>query len=141
MLDALKTFATRVGRATEHGGFWLGVGISVGLAVLSLVIGAAVVLSWSADQFKDHRSRSGFCAHRSSSSAKGLRPPRGLPPLLRRAARAKPALPVLRPGRRCALWRPAKSTHEDERRDAEASWRWIRVNHAIVGDVEFSRGS
>jgi hypothetical protein len=65
MLDALKRFATRVGHATEHAGLWWGVAISVGLAVVSLAIAAAVVLSWPPDQFKDHHSRSVFWAHRS----------------------------------------------------------------------------
>jgi uncharacterized membrane protein YesL len=39
-------------RFLKKGGLWWSVGISVGLAVLSLVLATVVVVGWSADRFK-----------------------------------------------------------------------------------------
>jgi hypothetical protein len=50
--DWLRHLATRIGEAGKSGRLWLGVGLSVGLAVLSLVIAVAVVVSWPADRFR-----------------------------------------------------------------------------------------
>jgi hypothetical protein len=36
----------------KHGGLWWGVGISVGAAVLTLLLGTVVVVGWPADRFK-----------------------------------------------------------------------------------------
>jgi hypothetical protein len=39
--------------AARSGGLWAGVAASIGLAVVSLVIAAGVILSWPPDRFKD----------------------------------------------------------------------------------------
>jgi hypothetical protein len=41
-----------VERFLKRGGLWWGIGISVGLAVLSLALATAVVVGWPADRFK-----------------------------------------------------------------------------------------
>jgi hypothetical protein len=58
MPDALKHLFARVAGIVQHGGLWWGLAISIGLAVASLAVAAAVVVSWSPDHFKDaHRPR------------------------------------------------------------------------------------
>jgi hypothetical protein len=44
----------------RSGGLWVGLGLSIGLAVVSLVIAAAIVVTWPADRFKD--GTTGFLA-------------------------------------------------------------------------------
>jgi hypothetical protein len=45
-------FYDPVVRFLKHGGLWWSVGISVGLAVLSLALATVVVVGWPADRFK-----------------------------------------------------------------------------------------
>jgi uncharacterized membrane protein YesL len=45
-------FYDPVVRLLKHGGLWWSVGISVGLAVLSLALATVVVVGWPADRFK-----------------------------------------------------------------------------------------
>lgn len=53
-------------RFLRHGGLWWGVGISVGAAALTLLLGAVVVVGWPVDRFKGEgptdggQARSGF---------------------------------------------------------------------------------
>jgi hypothetical protein len=51
--DCLRHVATRVAGAGRSGGLWWAIALSLGLAVLSIAIAAAVVVSWSADRFKE----------------------------------------------------------------------------------------
>jgi hypothetical protein len=51
MMDALKHLFARIAAASKDGGLWWGVGISVGLAVVSLAIALAVIVGWSAHRF------------------------------------------------------------------------------------------
>jgi hypothetical protein len=44
--------AARVGAFVSKGGLWVGVGISAGLAVGSIVLVVIVVINWRADHFK-----------------------------------------------------------------------------------------
>jgi hypothetical protein len=58
MPDALKHLVARVVVVVKHAGLWWGIAISVGLAVVSLAVAAAVVVSWPPDNFKgSHRPR------------------------------------------------------------------------------------
>jgi hypothetical protein len=43
-----------VSKLLAKGGLWMGVGISVGLAVGSIALVAVVVINWPADHFKPH---------------------------------------------------------------------------------------
>ena len=52
MPDRLRHLTTRLAALGKSGGLWLGLALSVGLAVVSLAIAAAVVVSWPADRFK-----------------------------------------------------------------------------------------
>jgi hypothetical protein len=51
MPDALKHAFARVAQIAEHAGLWWGLALSVGLAVASIVVAAAVVVSWAPDHF------------------------------------------------------------------------------------------
>lgn len=51
MLDALKHLLARVTEIVQHAGLWWGLALSVGLAVGSIVVAAAVVVSWAPDHF------------------------------------------------------------------------------------------
>jgi hypothetical protein len=51
MWGALKHTLVRIGTAAEHAGLWWGLAISVGLALASLAVAAAVVVSWPVDHF------------------------------------------------------------------------------------------
>src|ERR1700742_4167864 len=58
MPDALTNLFGRVVALVKHAGLWWGLTISIGLAVGSLAVAAAVVVSWAPDHFKDaHRPR------------------------------------------------------------------------------------
>jgi hypothetical protein len=58
MPDALTHFFGRVVAFVKHAGLWWGIAISVALAVASLAVAAAVVISWSPEHFKEpHRPR------------------------------------------------------------------------------------
>jgi hypothetical protein len=58
MPDALKHLFARVTDVVKHAGLWWGLAISIGLGLASLVVAAAVVVSWTPDHFKDaHRPR------------------------------------------------------------------------------------
>ena len=50
--DWLKHLTARLAALGASGGLWLGLALSVGLAVVSLVVAAAVVVTWPADRFK-----------------------------------------------------------------------------------------
>jgi hypothetical protein len=50
--DWLRHLTAKLVAFGRSGGLWVGLGLSVGLAVVSLVIAAAVVVSWPADRFK-----------------------------------------------------------------------------------------
>ena len=52
MPDRLRHLTTRLAALGKSGGLWLGLALSVGLALVSLAIAAAVVVSWPADRFK-----------------------------------------------------------------------------------------
>lgn len=60
--DWLRHVATRVAVAGRSGGLWWGIALSLGLAVASIAIAAAVVVSWPADRFKEGAPAS-FLAH------------------------------------------------------------------------------
>jgi hypothetical protein len=64
MLSALRDFMARVAYAAKDAGIWWGIAISLALALVSLAIAAAVVVTWPADQFKAG-VRSGFWSRRS----------------------------------------------------------------------------
>jgi hypothetical protein len=51
--DWLRHLAAKVAAVVHSGGLWVGLALSVGLGVVSLVIAAAVVVTWPADRFKD----------------------------------------------------------------------------------------
>ena len=52
MPGPLAEFAHRVEALLTKGGLWLGVGISVGLALGSIALVVVVVINWRADHFK-----------------------------------------------------------------------------------------
>ncbi len=51
-METAKRLAVAVERFLKRGGVWWGVGISVGLAVLSIALVTVIVVGWSADRFK-----------------------------------------------------------------------------------------
>jgi hypothetical protein len=51
MPEGLRSFVTRIAHAAAGAGLWWGVAISVGLALASLAVAAAVVLSWPPEHF------------------------------------------------------------------------------------------
>lgn len=51
MVETLKHALVRIGTAAKHAGLWWGVAISLGLALASLAVAAAVVVSWPPDHF------------------------------------------------------------------------------------------
>jgi hypothetical protein len=51
MLHRLTQLAGRLGHAAEAAGVWWGIAISIVLAVVSLAVAAAVVVSWPPDHF------------------------------------------------------------------------------------------
>jgi H+/Cl- antiporter ClcA len=58
MPDALEHLLRRVAALVQHAGLWWGLAISLGLAVGSLAVAAAVVVSWGPDHFKEaHRPK------------------------------------------------------------------------------------
>jgi hypothetical protein len=59
--DRLRHLTARLVALGKSGGLWLGLALSVGLAIASLAIAAAVVVSWPADRFKPG-SRATFLA-------------------------------------------------------------------------------
>jgi hypothetical protein len=63
MFEGLKGLVTRIGHVAEAGGLWWGIGISVVLAVASLAVAGAVVVSWPPDHFS-LAGRAGFWPHR-----------------------------------------------------------------------------
>ena len=66
-------------RFLRHGGLWWGVGISVGAAALTLLLGAVVVVGWPVDCFKGEgptdggQARSGF-VHALAARREGTSP-------------------------------------------------------------------
>jgi hypothetical protein len=50
--DWLRHLVARLSAFGKSGGLWLALALSVGLAVVSLAIAAAVVVAWPADRFK-----------------------------------------------------------------------------------------
>jgi hypothetical protein len=63
MPEGLRSLVTRIAHAAEGAGLWWGIAISLALAVASLAVAAAVVLSWSPAHFAS-TGRSGFWSHR-----------------------------------------------------------------------------
>jgi hypothetical protein len=63
MPEGLRSLVTRIAHAAQGAGLWWGIAISVGLAVASLAVAAAVVLSWSPGHFAT-TGRWGFWAER-----------------------------------------------------------------------------
>src|SRR5262245_8125400 len=63
MIETLRGWTEHLSRAVRGAGLWWGIAISVGLAVLSLVVAGAVVLAWSPDPFTGATSP-GFWRHR-----------------------------------------------------------------------------
>ena len=63
MPDRLRHLTARLVALGKSGGLWLGLGLSVGLAVVSLAIAAAVVVSWPADRFKPGSRATFLAAH------------------------------------------------------------------------------
>jgi hypothetical protein len=51
-MERAKHLFEGVVRFLKHGGLWWGVAISVGAAVLTLLLGTVVVVGWPADRFK-----------------------------------------------------------------------------------------
>ncbi|HVV53258.1 MAG TPA: hypothetical protein VHO06_26605 [Polyangia bacterium] len=51
-MDTLARLFAGVVRFLKQGGLWWSVGISLGLAVVSLALAVAVVVAWPADRFK-----------------------------------------------------------------------------------------
>jgi hypothetical protein len=51
-METVRHLFAAVERFLKRGGLWWGVGISVGLAVLSVAMVTAVVVAWPADRFK-----------------------------------------------------------------------------------------
>lgn len=60
--DWLRHVATRAAAAGRSGGLWWGIALSLGLAVASIAIAAAVVVSWPAARFKEG-APAAFLAH------------------------------------------------------------------------------
>ena len=52
MPGSVANLAARVGALLTKGGLWMGVAISAGLAVGSIVLVVIVVINWRADHFK-----------------------------------------------------------------------------------------
>jgi hypothetical protein len=50
--DWLRHLAAWLADVVKSGGLWLGLALSVGLAVVSLALAAIVVVTWPADRFK-----------------------------------------------------------------------------------------
>ena len=63
MPDWLRQVTARLHALVDSGGLWLGLGVSVGLAVVSLAIAAAVVVSWPLDRFKPGASHTFLASH------------------------------------------------------------------------------
>jgi hypothetical protein len=54
MTGTVGEFVGHVSKLLSKGGLWLGVGISIVLAIGSIALVAAVVVNWSPDHFKPH---------------------------------------------------------------------------------------
>jgi hypothetical protein len=54
MTGPVGEFVGHVSKLLSKGGLWLGIGISVVLAIGSIALVAAVVVNWSADHFRPH---------------------------------------------------------------------------------------
>jgi hypothetical protein len=52
MPDWIRHLTARLAALARNGGVWVGLALSVGLAVVSLAVAVAVVVSWPADRFK-----------------------------------------------------------------------------------------
>lgn len=63
MADALKHLFARATDLVKHAGLWWGLAISIGLAVTSLAVAAAVVVSWAPDHFKHAHRRKLWASH------------------------------------------------------------------------------
>jgi hypothetical protein len=59
MIDTLKGWFEGLAHAVRGAGLWWGIAISVSLAVVSLVVAGAIVVSWSPHHFKGAKG-SGF---------------------------------------------------------------------------------
>jgi H+/Cl- antiporter ClcA len=63
MPGALKHLLARVVELVQHAGLWWGIAISLGLAVGSLAVAAAVIVSWAPDEFKEAHRPKMFARH------------------------------------------------------------------------------